>query len=310
MATLHRSTAVLLSSAACLALCAARPAAADGTVAVGAGDVLTFEGFGIFPAPYDRQLPTYSDGSPAWGDATWLPSTGSTPGNLQNVVCDLGFEITRAYVSPTIGKPDGTLDVARLQDLKDHLSIIKNAGGQTKYILTVWSPPAHMKLPDRVRYGSYQGRRQYLDPAYADGNGYDYSDFLLATIKSLTNSGFPAPLAVSIQNEPDVAQTYDGCVWVDSDSQKQAYRNVVKHLRTKLNDNGLSAVKILAPEDSGYQGVESILGAASTSGFSVLNADTAFRMPSEAFATTPTTRRAVSRRSTRRAPSTPAARAG
>jgi hypothetical protein len=53
------------------------PGAVAGEIAVAVTEerVVEFRGWGLMPAPYDRQLPTYADGSPAHGDAGWLPAT-------------------------------------------------------------------------------------------------------------------------------------------------------------------------------------------------------------------------------------------
>ena len=130
-------------------------AIADGTVQISNTNLVTFKGWGIFPAAYDRQMPTYADGSLAYGDASWLPATGAlSSGNVFAALRDSGVQIARVYITPTIGKSDNTLDPNRLRDLEDHLTSLQNAG-ITQYVVTIWSPPAYMKLPDHVRYGTY-----------------------------------------------------------------------------------------------------------------------------------------------------------
>jgi O-glycosyl hydrolase len=250
--------------------------ALSGTVRVEAEDRQTFRGWGLFPAGYDRQTPTYADGSLAVADATWLPAKGDVPEKLHRTVCDLGFEIGRVYFTPTLSPAEGKLDRARMQDLKDHLSILRKCG-VAKTVVTNWSPPAYMKTPDRVRYGKYKDRVQTLDPAYADGKGYDYADFVLDVLKELRRSGFAPPLAFSIQNEPDVAQIYDSNVMVADEGQRRVYREVVKQLRRKLDANGFRGVQLVGAEDAGYEGLTKILGEPSPAGFAALEADREFR---------------------------------
>jgi hypothetical protein len=131
-----------------------------------------------------------------------LSDTNTAPGSYRyNAFKALGFDIGRVYMSPTIGLSNNTLDLARLQDLKDNLQSLKNMG-LTKYYIVDWSPPAYMRLPDRVRWGRYDpaspstsqttGRRQYLDPAFADGVGYDYVDYYMAVINLAHLNGLQA----------------------------------------------------------------------------------------------------------------------
>ncbi len=249
---------------------------ADGTVVITHNDLVKFGGFGVFPAPYDRQMPTYADGSPAYGDASWLGPVGPvTSGNIFEALKNSGAEIARVYISPTIGRPGNTLDPARLQDLKDHLASLHNAG-IAKYIVTVWSPPAYMKLPDHSRLGKVKGVDQYLDPRYAQAGQYGYADFYVAVLSALKDAGFPAPLAVSLQNEPDVNPDYDGCVYTDTDAEKQTYFQVVKLLRQKLDAKRsvwFRGIPIIGPEESSLTGVESMFGKASASGLAQMRLD-------------------------------------
>lgn len=245
------------------------------TVGFTSTTLVDFKGWGLFPAPYDRQLPTYADGSQAWGDATWLPSSGVATGALPQAIGDLGFDVARVYLTPTLSPSSGTIDANRMQDLKDHLQTLKNVG-VSSYMLSNWTPPAYMKSPSQVRYGYYNGADQYMNPAYADGQGYDYADFIVDVLKQLRTAGFAAPLAISIQNEPDVGQNYDSCRWDLNDSTKATYRNVVKQLRSKLDANSFNSVSILATEMSGLDGMKAILGTPSSSGFSQMAADSTF----------------------------------
>jgi O-glycosyl hydrolase len=168
-----------------------------------------FKGWGIYPAPYDRMQPTFSSGSDTEDDS-WLDRSTS----LYDAVAGLNFNIARTYITSTIGKADNTLDSNRLQDLKDHLQVFKTRG-ISNYIISNWSPPAYMKGPVPVRWGKTSGdpssaQSTYLNPTYADGIGYDYTDYIVAVLVNLQESGFSAPLAISIQNEPDFSPIWDG----------------------------------------------------------------------------------------------------
>jgi hypothetical protein len=260
--------------AACLAALSNLASAADLEIHLSTNTLTEVRGWGLMPAPFDRQLPTYADGSPAHGDAGWLPSSGAEPNAIHRAVCSLGFNIARVYLPPSLGKSDGSLDEARLQDLKDHLTILAQ-GGVTNYVINMWTPPAHMKIPDRVRFGKYQGRVQRLDAAFADDNGQGLSDYICRVLRRLRDASLPVPVGISIQNEPDVAQLYDGCMYADTPEGQILYRRVAKQLRRKLDQAGFSAVPILATESSGAANVEAFLGVATINGFERLRADPA-----------------------------------
>jgi hypothetical protein len=246
---------------------------ADGTVTIGTSTVVDFKGWGIFPANYDRQIPTYGNGDTAWPEATWLPGSGtvSTSNPTYLLLKDLQFNIAKVALTPTLCRSDNTLDPARMQDLKDHLQTMQNMG-VTKYFVTLGTPPAHMKTPDRVRYGEYNNRSQTLDPAYADGIGFDFADYFVAVLSNLRAAGLPSPVGVSIQNEPDVSNIGDTCTYSNS-----LWRTVVKQVRAKMNSANFQSVPITGSESTGIDNLEYFLGTPSSSGFSAMNSDTALR---------------------------------
>ena len=248
---------------------------ADGTVSVTNTSLLTFKGWGVKAPANSRVLQTYADGSTAWGGFSWLPDSGFVTLTGQNyspilqAIKDSGVQIGRVELAPEIGLNNGTLDAARLQDVLDELGSLSNAG-ITQYILTMWSPPSYMKTPDQVRWGQYNGHTETLNPAYA-GN---FADYYVAVLTGIKNAGRPAPLSISIQNEVDVSTIYDSCTY-----DAATYQAVAKQLRQKLdakNDSWFGNIKIMGPEPSGWDAMDSYLGTASASGFATMNSDTAF----------------------------------
>lgn len=255
-----------------------RAVRADAAVVVHADTVTTVGGFGVFPASYDRVMPVYPGGTPAYEQGTWLPAKGPlTGGATLTALRGLGCEIGRVYLTPTLGRADHTLDPARLQDLEDHLASLRNAGIR-QYVLTVWSPPPYMKLPDHVRYGVYQGRNQFLDPDCARPDRYGLADYYVAVLSALKRAGEVAPLCVSLQNEPGIGPGYDGCVYTDNAAEVQTWRRAVVLLRRRLDarhDPWFAGIRIIGPEAEGWEGMTALLGAASERGFAALNADPA-----------------------------------
>jgi hypothetical protein len=227
-----------------------------------------FKGWGIYPAPYDRVLPTFSTGSDT-KDASWLDRSSK----LYDAVAGLNFNIARLDISSTLGKPDNTLDNNRLQDLRDYLKILKDRG-ITDYIISNWSPPAYMKAPQQVRWGQTpSGQSTYLDPKYVNSGSYGYADYIVAVLTSLRTSGFKPPLAISPQNEPDYSPIWDGANYTLTNDTKQTYRNLVKELRVKLDAAGFGTVQILAPETQSLDSIKTLLGTPSSTGFSELTND-------------------------------------
>jgi len=265
--------------------CLAAEFAPNSAITVMVSDIALTEvrGWGLMPATFDRELPTYADGSLAHGDIGWLPAKGSEPNAVHRAVCSLGFDVARVPLPPGLGRPDGSLDEARLQDLKDHLTILRK-GGVTNFVINMWSSPPHMKLPDRVRFGKFQGRTQRLDTAFAKDDKLSLANYIVAVLERLRTDGFTAPVGVSIQNEPDIDQVYDGCVYTDTPEAQEVYRRVVKQLRARLDEAGFRSVPVLAAETSGAAAAEKILGAAGTNGFARVLDDQALASASGGFA--------------------------
>lgn len=255
---------------------ATRAVRADAAVVVHGETVTTIGGFGVFPAPYDRVMPVYAGGAPAYEQGSWLPAKGPlTGGATLAALRDLGCEIGRVNLTPTLGRADHTLDPDRLQDLKDHLATLRDAG-MRRYVLTLWSPPAYMKLPDHVRYGVFQGRKQYLNPDYARPDRYGLADYYVAVLSALKSARIAAPLSISIQNEPGIGPGYDGCVYTDNAGEIQTWRRAVTLLRRRLDakrNPWFSGIAIIGPEAEGWDGMVPLLGAASPQGFAALNSD-------------------------------------
>lgn len=238
-------------------------------VTIGTENLQDFKGFGLFPAMYDRVTPTFQSGAKAFNDKSWLSELDSN-GNptaptqadldLYDIVLGVDPDIARVEFVAETGVAEGVLDNDRLRDLKEHLTIIENADID-KYIVSIWSPPTYMKTPDQVRFGEFQGQVQKLDSSYADGIGYDYADYLLQVIQDLVNSGYDAPLAISIQNEPDFEpDQWSGAKYSGTNADRAMYRNVVKDLRGLLDANGLGGVQIIGPETLDFSNMGAFLG--------------------------------------------------
>ncbi|KAF5378899.1 hypothetical protein D9615_006856 [Tricholomella constricta] len=112
------------------------------------------------------------------------------------------------------------------------LQDIKGVNGQIKVHLVPWSPPAWMKDSGTMNGGSLKS--QYV------GN---YATYLLKAVQGFQSKGIPV-YAISIQNEPQNSNpTYPTCTMTPSIEGQ-----IGTGLRTLLNNNGLSGVKVVGYE--------------------------------------------------------------
>jgi O-glycosyl hydrolase len=244
------------------------------------GDTLTiFEQWGMMPASIDTSIKTFADGSTNFGDYGWT-STDVGDSTFRTAVHDaigeLGFSIARIWVPTQYSTAEASYSAARQADLTTALSIL-SARGITEYLLTVWSPPAYMKLPNQATWGSTTINgpdSAYLNPIYADGSGYDLADYWLAVAQYCINAGYSGLRGIMIQNEPEISHIYDSCRY---DIARESYIATAKALRSKLDAAGLSSVLILGPDVASYSDIPKLLGDATPSGYSFFNADTAYK---------------------------------
>jgi len=169
------------------------------------------------------------------------------PASTQQMFYDLGMTYVRLELRPECGNAEGMVDAASMDHLVGQIKLAKRHG-ITKYILSIWSPPDGMKLPDKTHLGkSAAGGPEYLNPDYEDR----YMKYLTAAVNYLKAAGCNGPTAISIQNEPDAEpEPWDGCRYVDSPAAVNLWRRVLVKLRATLNSHGDQNVEIIGPETS------------------------------------------------------------
>ncbi|RDB26922.1 Endo-1,6-beta-D-glucanase [Hypsizygus marmoreus] len=112
------------------------------------------------------------------------------------------------------------------------LQDIRAVNSNVKVHLVPWSPPAWMKDSGTMNGGSL--RSQYV------GN---YATYLFKAVQGFQNKGIPV-YAISIQNEPQNSNpTYPTCTMTPA-----VEGQIGTGLRTLLNNNGLSGVKVVGYE--------------------------------------------------------------
>jgi O-glycosyl hydrolase len=98
----------------------------------------------------------------------------------------------------------------------------------------------------------------------------DFTQYIVNCLVYLKSQGVGLPAMVTPQNEPDYATSYDSCFYGD---RKSVYQNVVKSLRTRLNNAGLHAVQVGASEAGSQQEQATFLG----DNFADMGSDTTLR---------------------------------
>lgn len=137
------------------------------------------------------------------------------------IVNDLGLTIHRGELNP-----DGTPSPGW-----STLTQLKNAG-VTKFIFSIWSPPAHMKTNNKVSGGGNLKPSSYA----AFGN------WCATFLKKFRQEVGIDCYALSLQNEPEFIEPYASCVYT-----AETYRDMMRVVGPILNTE-CPRVKLFGPE--------------------------------------------------------------
>jgi glucuronoarabinoxylan endo-1,4-beta-xylanase len=131
-------------------------------------------------------------------DILFSPTKGAGLSIVRNIVGDGG---TVGGASPTFEPQEG---VWNWTGDEDQIWLMQEAGkrGATRYMSTVWSPPAWMKTNNNV-----VGGRLRPDKYLA------FADYLSAYIRGYKEHFGIDIYAISLANEPDVTVRYSSCYW-------------------------------------------------------------------------------------------------
>jgi O-glycosyl hydrolase len=199
----------------------------------------TIKGWGVFPA---------------WPDWPAGEDILKSPAIQKALYKELGITLIRVRIfhdSYNNALDDGSLDTSFLdRTLVKHLQIAKK-NGITQYFTSTWSPPVPMKKCNTWKGKCPDGSANSLKPERED----DYVRYNVKVLKYLKSKGLGLPVAFSIQNEPDAAVDWDGCVY-----SKEQFQRVVKKMRAAFDANGLQSVKIHGPEGATLDGSWERLG--------------------------------------------------
>ncbi len=154
----------------------------------------------------------------------------------------IGYNFCRLH----IGSCDFALDEYSLsykEDLSDFsierdkkyiIPFVKDAleytGGNIYLFASPWSPPAFMKDNNALIGGGKLKKEFY--PVYAE--------YFVEFLKAYKDEGITVS-AITVQNEPKAAQTWESCQWAGEEEAEFA----VSHLRPALDKNGFENIRIL-----------------------------------------------------------------
>lgn len=190
----------------------------------------TFEGFG--GAITDAAGYVYAQMNPsqkkALMDAYFLPDRM----NYQFIripidSCDFSLEQYEASTQPDFSNFSFDRVEKYILPMLDDAE--KAAGRKLTLLLSPWSPPAYMKTNGSRTHGGK------LKPAYYG----IWAEYLCRYIQEYRNRGYHVA-ALTLQNEPKAAQTWDSCIFTPEE-QKDFLKN---HIGPALKQHGLTDIQI------------------------------------------------------------------
>lgn len=221
------------------------PGLSGSTATINGTGLQTVKGWGAFPSFFR------TDESPT-GHASDIFDKPL----IQDAIYEIGLTYirvelrTKLYVSGT-QLNDIVLNSAAVDDLVRQLQIARD-NGVTDYITACWSPPAVWKDNNSVNGG-------HLIAA----NAPYFVNFYIKVLQTLNARGVGLPVAISMQNEPDIATFYDSCIYTDSSAGYALWRQLVVDMRAALNANSMTGVKIFGPECTSTDNDINLLGGGS-----------------------------------------------
>lgn len=173
----------------------------------------------------------------------------SRPHAQRLLLKELGISFMRCNILPEsydARQDDGSLNTRYLDaTLVRHLKMARHYG-MTKYLLTVWSPPAIFKDPPIL---AGWDRKTHRPAQLRPERESDYCCYVVKTLDYLTKQqGLAKPIAYSIQNEPGAAvPLWDGTVY-----DARQWQRVCKMMRRALDAGGYRDVPLIGPEAATY----------------------------------------------------------
>lgn len=219
--------------------------------------------------------PNRSQKIKGWG---WYarPDLKDQPTATQNDIFALNANYIRVELPPEAGLPGGAIDAGKLNHIIADIKLAQ-AHNISGYVVSIWSPPIHMKGPQQIKPGiTSNGMEEYL----RQDQETNFARYVADAVEALNRSGAGLPTVLSIQNEPDVAPVWQGCKYTMNSDSIASWRRVIKATRAALDAKGFNNVKLVGPETSWLSTNFSLLG----NNFSALATDPALNTAIAGFA--------------------------
>lgn len=134
--------------------------------------------------------------------------------NLYNPDTGLGYNFLRICLYPYLDEIVNNTAIPEL-DRSDYFINVQRVNRYGGYVLaSPWTPPASMKEKQTLN-----GSDRLLPAQYGA-----YATYLRDYLKNMNTKGAPV-YAISIQNEPNWAATYDGCDWTPTEMRDWFIQN-------------------------------------------------------------------------------------
>jgi O-glycosyl hydrolase len=220
------------------------PPEKDGyTLAVAPDNQQQIKGWGMFPG----------HSMPAGSDLGWK-SINTAPNAREVLFGELGANMYRVSFEPQCGlnytANNRELNAAYVDELAELINYAKTKG-VTEYLVSIWSPPHHMKEVYDAGSGGGHAYRPRLKKS-----DYDlFIAYMVDMVKALVAKGCPPPVAISLQNEPEGA--WGNNTPVDVTAWTSWYEGVelaqlITKMRTELDKAGLQSVRMGGSESPSY----------------------------------------------------------
>ncbi len=183
-----------------------------------------------------------------WGcNADFDQAFPNRPLFQQALYVDLGLTMDRLQFGHDVGSDDqGNLVTSVMDKYCSRINLLHSDG--LGYIICSWCPNINMKSPAQIGSNG-AGTVGYLKTDHET----QFENYFVNICNYIKNKGFPLPTALCVQNEPTTSASYDAMGFINEGSKDYSqYYRVIKGLRSKLDAAGLSAVKLLGPEDGAY----------------------------------------------------------
>lgn len=219
--------------------CAApKPVATRAVLTVSPAPQQTIRGWGIYPCTIQNDRANAD-----------LYTLWNRPNAARLIWHDLNPTFWRCEILPgsyDATRDDGSLDRKYLDESLARQIQLARSFGQTRYILSVWSPPAPFKSPPTTRGIDPKTKR---DSFLRRERESDYCRFVARVLSYLKQKKLPLPFALSVQNEPGFAAP----LWNGTAMKPEQWARLIIEMRAVLDENGFQNVQLIGPEGGSYQ---------------------------------------------------------